>query len=179
MTRMVFGPSLVAAALATVGCSAGPYGHARVYAPLDVEQKAVAGAQEFDPVMAKRMPDKWEKHKVSLFGIVVERKDLGGRRVDVTLSLRALEPRNLCENSEDDSCRVTVSDREFDRIHATLTLAANEDAAGPISIGGASLLRVVGSLEVKDGNQFVDAAYYRHWPRGYFVTTRSAPFMRR
>ncbi|HVY45194.1 MAG TPA: hypothetical protein VHB21_04905 [Minicystis sp.] len=164
-----------------LGCGAGPYGHARTYVPLDAEEKAVAGAPELDPVMARRMPDQWVKKKVALFGVVLRRKDAGGGRAEVVLSLRALEPRNLCANTSDDSCRVTVSDRAFDRVLAKLRLATHEDAAGPTSIGFGSLLRVVGTLEEQpgpDGALVVDATYYRHWPRGDYVTTRSAPFMR-
>src|SRR6478609_8013385 len=72
MRRSVF--SLPFFALLSLGChSAGPYGYAREYQPLSAEKSAVAGAREFDPVMAERDKEDWKKGSVTLFGIVTGR----------------------------------------------------------------------------------------------------------
>jgi hypothetical protein len=168
---------------ASIGCGAGPYGHSRVYAALDAEQAALAGAEELDPVMAKRQPEAWAKKTVSVFGVVIKREEGGDKKGNLTLSVRALEPRNLCETVSEDSCRVTVTDREFDRVHARITLVDPNDEIGPASIGPGSLVRVVGKLAPTvnpgDGAQVIVARYYRHWPRGYYVTSSAAGLMRK
>lgn len=164
------------------GCGAGPYGHSRTYSPLDAEEVASQGAEEYDPVMVKRQPDAWQRKKVSLFGVVTRRADLAGGKADLTLSMRTLEPRNLCETSAEDSCRTTVSDSEHDRLHALVTFAAATDEIGQYSIGVGSLVRVVGTVAAPDANdatQVVEASYYRHWPRGFFVTRSAASILRR
>jgi hypothetical protein len=97
--------------------------------------------------------------------------------------MRRLEARNLCEDSSEDSCRVTVSDVEFGKLRVNVSFANAEDELGAQSIGQGSLLRVLGSLsktvDVADGALVVDAAYYRHWPHGYYVTTAAQGLMRR
>ena len=46
--------SLVALLLALACGSAGPYGHSRIYSPLDEEEQAASGSERYDPVMARR-----------------------------------------------------------------------------------------------------------------------------
>jgi len=176
---------LLAVALAatlTACASAGPYGHARVYAPLSEEEAAAQGSVEYDPIMAKRSPERWKGKTVSLFGVVVGRNAGASGAAEVKLSVRTLEPRNLCDSSSDDSCRVTVGDHEHAIVHAKLRLTA-EDDLGEHSVGSGSLIRVVGSLEdevhVTDGEPVIQARYYRHWPRGFYVTTADRAVMRR
>lgn len=162
--------------------SAGPYGHARSYVPLSVEEDATADATEYDPVMARRAPDQWKERKISLFGVVVARSRGRDGTTRVRLSMRRLEPRNLCESTSEDSCRVTVSDREYARLVARLRLRSGDDI-GEHSLGPGSLVRVVGQLtdefDAADGTPVVLAEYYRHWPRGFYVTTASRRFMKR
>src|SRR5215471_16317917 len=161
--------------------SAGPYGHSQVYSPLDEEESAAQGAADFDPVMAKRSPEKWKGKTVSLFGVVLARTPGTGGNAEVKLSVRTLEPRNLCDSSDEDTCRVTVSDREHAVVHALLHLAT-EDDIGEHSLGPQSLVRVVGSLsddvDPSDGEPIIVAKYYRHWPRGFYVTTAARALMR-
>lgn len=161
--------------------SAGPYGHARTYSALSDEESAADGATDYDPVMAKRSPEKWKGKPVSAFGIVVARSSGPGGASEVKLSLRNLETRNLCESSDDDTCRVTVSEHEHAVIHAMLHLRA-EDDLGEHSLGPGSLVRVIGVLadavDPSDGEPVIEAKYYRHWPRGFYVTTADRKFMR-
>jgi hypothetical protein len=171
------------AVVALAACQgAGPFGHAPRYVERDDEVAATAGAREFDPVMVERQPDQWRKGKTSLFG-VVERRDAGpGGQALLELSVRRLEPRNLCDSESDsDSCRVTVSDKDFGSVWVLVPLRGDDDV-GPRSVGLRSLVRVVGTVgqdvSPSDGAAVVHANWYRHWPAFYYVTRASARDMR-
>src|SRR5262249_2674782 len=145
------------------------------------EESAAEGSTEYDPVMAKRSPEKWKGKSVSAFGVVVSRNAGPGGASEVKLSLRNLETRNLCESTDDDTCRVTASEHEHAVVHAMLHLKA-EDDLGEHSMGPGSLVRIVGVLadavDQSDGEPVIEAKYYRHWPRGFYVTTADRKFMR-
>ena len=173
--------SCLLALLFVTGCSsAGPYGFSRTYSPLDAEEDAAEGAKEYDPVMAERDKAEWRKTKVSLFGIVNKRAVGAGGMAYVTLSVRTLEVRNLCEELDEATCRVTVGEREFAIVHALLKLSPGDDL-GEKSLNRGSLVRVLGKLsdevDPEDGTPVLKAEYYRHWPRNFFVTTASRPDM--
>lgn len=175
-----FGAAL---SFALLSChSAGPYGHSKVYAKAGSEDGAVGANKEYDPLLAERAPAKLKGRPFWLFGVVTNRGSGPGGAAYVALSLRSLQQRNLCETEDEDSCRVTVSEREMGRVHALLALSA-EDDMGQDSVGLGSLLRVVGSvtedLDPNDGTPILRASYYRHWPRGAFVTTKASSFMKR
>jgi hypothetical protein len=161
--------------------SAGQYGHSPEYAPLGDEESAASKAKEYDPVMAKRSPEKWKGAEVSAFGVVLSRTPGTGGNSQLKLSVRTLEPRNLCESSDTDTCRVTVSEHEHAIVHALVHLSA-EDDIGEHSVGPRSLVRVIGPLSDAvnegDGEQVIQARYYRHWPRNYYVTTADRKTMR-
>jgi hypothetical protein len=173
----------LALSLAVLGChSAGPYGHAVNYEPLGDEEKFASAAREYDPVMFQRQPDEWRAKPTSLFGVVTNRGSGSGGGAYLTVSVRRLEPRNLCDNANDeDSCRVTVSDRDFGVVHAIASLRP-EDDVGEHSVGIGSLVRVVGlfgqDLDSNDGAPIIRATYYRHWPRYTYVTKASSVNMR-
>jgi hypothetical protein len=132
------------AALLAACHGAGPYGHSPQYAPSGDEDSIVAGAREYDPVMVGRQPDEWRKGKVVVFGVVDRRAPGPGGQALLTLSVRRLELRNLCENAnDDDTCRVTVSDKDFGVVHALVSLRGDDDV-GPRSVGLRSLMRIVG-----------------------------------
>jgi hypothetical protein len=169
------------ALLLVVGChSAGPYGYSRTYSPLDAEEDAAEGAREYDPVMAERDKAEWKKQKVSVFGIVQKRTQGAGGAAYLTLSVRSQEPRNLCEELDEATCRVTVGEREFAVVHALLKLSPGDDI-GEKSVSQGSLVRVIGKLtdevDPDDGTPVLKADFYRHWPRSFFVTTASRPDM--
>lgn len=174
---------VVSAAALFVAChSPGQYGYSRTYSPLDAESHALTGAVEYDPVMAKRQPDAWKGKPLSVFGVVLSRTEGTGGSARLKLSLRTLESRNLCESSSEDTCRVTVSEREHSIAHALVELGGDDDV-GPLSVGASSLVRVVGQLvddvDPNDGSPVLRATYYRHWPRNYYVTTAARSHMRR
>jgi hypothetical protein len=173
---------LVLGALLLAGChGAGPYGHAPRYVELDDETAAVAGAREYDPVMVERQPEEWRKGKIALFGVVESRSAGPGGAALLKLSVHRLEPRNLCESeTDDDSCRVTVSDKDFGVVYALVVLRGDDDV-GPHAVRQRSLLRIVGTLgqDVSpEGAPILHATYYRHWPPFFYVTRSSATVMR-
>lgn len=177
-----FGIVLGVLALAVAGChSAGPYGHAPRYVELDEETTSCSGAREYDPVMVERQPDEWRKGRVMLFGVVMSRMPGPGGQAMLKLGVRRLEPRNLCQTeADDDSCRVTVSDKDFGVVYALAQLHG-EDDTGPHAVGQRSLVRVVGALGqdvAPDGAPILHAAYVRHWPMFFYVTRASASDMR-
>ena len=159
----------VAAVLTLASChSPGPYGHATNYAALDDETRAMTGAREYDPVMYPRQPEEWRKGSVHLFGVVDTRSPGPAGMAMLKLTVRRLEPRNLCENEKDeDTCRVTVSDKDFGIVYALVTLRGDDDV-GPKAVGARSLLRIVGTIgqdpSPTDGAPVIRAAFMRHWP---------------
>jgi hypothetical protein len=169
--------------LALAAChSPGPYGHAPQYAPLDDEKSAVADAREYDPVMYQRLPDEWRKGTVSLFGVVTNRGSGPGGGAYLALSVRRLEPRNLCDSMhDDDTCRVTVSDADWGVVHVLVPLTGADDV-GEHSVGVGSLVRVVGQIteavDPNDGTPIVRARWYRHWPRYFWVPKSAARELR-
>ena len=172
----------LATALA-LGCgSAGQYGHSRVYTPLSEEDDAASGSERYDPVMAQRLPQEWQGKKLDLFGIVLARAEGRDGLADLTLSVRRLAARNLCEAGEEDTCRVTVGDQELARVHALVTLR-QADAIGQKTLRPESLVRVIGKLEdhgnKDDGADVLVASYYRHWPPAEYVTEQARSYMRR
>jgi len=54
-----------------------------------------------DPVMAQRAPDDWKKARVNLFGVVKARKDAPGGGAYLTLGMRTLGTRNLCDEADE------------------------------------------------------------------------------
>lgn len=162
-------------ALCLVAChSAGPYGHSPNYAPLSEEVAALAGAKDYDPVMFARQPDEWRKQPVALFGVVESRAPGQSGAALLKLTVRRLEPRNLCESDkDDDTCRVTVSDKDFGVVYALVQLKGDDDV-GPRAVGVRSLLRIAAKVGAEinptDGAPVMHATYYRHWPVYSYVT---------
>jgi len=176
-------PAALILPLLLVAChSAGPYGYSRTYQPLSAEEAAANGAREYDPVMAARDKEDWKKSPTSVFGVVKTRTQAKDGSAYLTLSMRTLSERNLCDDFDEDTCRVTVSEHEHAVIHATVKLAS-EDDIGANSVGRGSLVRVIGKLtdevDADDGAPVLRASYYRHWPRNFFVTTADASHMQR
>ena len=166
-----------------IACSsAGPYGYSRTYAPTSEESDAEEGSERYDPVMARRLPKEWREKKLELFGVVLARTEGRDGLADLTLSMRRLAARNLCEAGEEETCRVTVGDQELSRVHALVKLK-QDGAVGAKQLGPRSLVRVVGKLEDQpnkdDGTDVLLAGYYRHWPPAEYVTEQARSYMRR
>jgi hypothetical protein len=166
-----------------MGChGGGPYGYAANYAPLDAEEAAVKGSREYDPIMYQREAEDWRTKKVTLFGVVTGRAPGPSGASNLTLSVRRLATRNLCSNANDeDTCRVTVTDKDFGVVHALVGLRP-EDDTGEHSVTAGSLVRVVGQfgedVDATDSAPVMRASFYRHWPRHFYVTNAAADLMR-
>jgi hypothetical protein len=169
-------------ALFLLGCGGGPYGHSVRYVPTSAEASAMAVARDFDPIMFERDPDAWRQGTTSLVGVVTSRAAGPLGEAYLAVSVRRLEPRNLCASANDeDTCRVTVTDRAFGMVHVVVALKG-EDETGDKAVAPGSLVRVAGRLvEHVDRNDcapVLRASFYRHWPRHYYVTRASAETMR-
>ncbi|TAK33078.1 MAG: hypothetical protein EPO40_00915 [Myxococcaceae bacterium] len=176
-------PGLVFLGLLAEGCaSAGRYGYARTYVPLDEEATMASRAEEpvYDEI--RRAPEPYRGRLVSFFGVVrsVERGEGGGWRL--ALQVRTHQERHLCEEDSESTCRVTVSARDGGPFTAVVTLRP-EDLDGENRLQTNSLVRVFGTVTPgeydAEGGPVVQVQYYRHWPRGQYVTTASADSMRR
>jgi hypothetical protein len=175
--RIAFAALFVACACS----SAGPYGYSREYSPLDEEEELLDGSRELDPVQIERDPETWKKGRISVFGVVKERKQGPGGATDLTLSMRSLATRNLCDSRDESTCRVTISEREHAIVHAIAALKG-EDDLGRKAVMPGSLVRVIGRLaqgvDTKDGSYVLQAQYLRHWPRDEYVTMGERDYMR-
>lgn len=183
LRMLVIGATGMLVVGALPGCrSAGPHGYAARYTATSDEKSAGEGAREYDPVMYGREPEAWRKGKTAIFGVVAGRAPGPGGAAYLTLSVRKLETRNLCSNANDeDTCRVTVSDRDFGVVHVLAKLRP-EDDMGEHSVGVGSLVRAVGvfgeDVDPAGGGPIMRATFYRHWPRYFYVTRASADLMR-
>ncbi len=160
--------------------SAGAYSYSTSYVPLSEEEKSSHGAKEFDPVMAKRFPKDFQH--VALFGVVTARGSGPNGTAELTLSVRRLEPRNLCINHlDEDTCRVTVSDTEFAQARAWVRVLA-EDDVGEHALMPGSMVRLVGDVDTgalaRDGSVVVRGSYYRHFPRFAYRTRADSVYMK-
>jgi hypothetical protein len=163
--------------------SGGRYGYAREYVYLPEEQPFAQRADEsavYDEV--RRLPDRFADHVLTWWGIVsnVEPGTEGLTRV--TLQLRTHQVRHLCEDETDGSCRVTINDRDGGSFTVLLRLNP-DDLSGENRVQPLALLHVYGTVVQgeynSDGGPVLRGQYYRHWPRGQFVTTASSGGMRR
>jgi hypothetical protein len=181
-TASVAGALLVVLCLLGCHSTGGPYGHAPRYVPLDDEARLAAAARDYDPVMVRHEPEEWRKGTLSLFGVVDNRQAGPAGQALLRLSVRRLATLNLCESRQDeDSCRVTVTDKDFGVVYALVSLRGDDDI-GPGAVQARSLLHLVGTLgqdvSPTDGTPIVHASYYRHFPPLTYVTNASARDMK-
>jgi hypothetical protein len=163
------------------GCGGGgPYGYSRSYSVLGEESPYFDRATESSYEEVRRTRPE-EQPFISWFGVVRGIEEAGGH-TRLALSLRAHQERHLCEGPGDDSCRVTVSEREIGTFTAIVDLRAADREAGPTRLQIGSLVRVYGrATEETDtnGGPVLSTEWYRHWPPHYYVTTRASSTMRR
>jgi hypothetical protein len=166
--------TLTAVAVFAVGCGETSYGHAPKYVPLDSERAAVDDARPYDASVAQHPPVTAAANRLTLFGVVESRSAGPGGQALLRLSVRDLEPENVCTRKGDaDSCRVTVSDKDRGVLWALVALRDIDDV-GARAVGQRSLLRLVGSMgqdvSPADGAPIIRADWYRHWPASEYVT---------
>lgn len=171
-----------------VGCAGpGPYGYAQVYTPLDAESEAAHGSIPFDPSAVRRKAKQWKGRLVTAFAVVEQIQPQKGnpQRLELVVTLRTLQARNLCQDADDASCRVTVSQQSFGvlRVFLTKDQVVPKGGEHPDVIQRGSLLRVIGTVtppeQETDELPSIDATLVRHWPLQTYVTTAQRESMRR
>ena len=172
---------LLASLLALGGCGANPYGFSRSYETLSDEEDFAEGAEEAVYEDVRRDPARFRERRLAWFGVVTGVEAGSGGATLVHLTHRSHQERHLCADETDASCRVTVAERASGPWSATLSLRP-EDTVGTDRVWTGSLLRVIGAPTGEfdaEGGPVLAAAYYRHWPRGAYVTTADRARMRR
>ena len=163
------------------GCGGGQYGFSRTYSTLSEEDDYAETAQESVYEDVRRDPASFRSQNIGWFGVVttVENGPNGAKLVHLTHRIH--QERHLCTDETDGSCRVTVSERASGPWTAVLTVHA-EDLEGVDRLGTGSLIKGYGSPNGEfdaEGGPVLALRYYRHWPRGAYVTTADRGRMRR
>jgi len=177
MRRLVLIPMM--ALWASCG-GAGDFGYSRQYVVSDDEEPYAESEQPVTYEEVRRDPASHAATRLGWFGIVTQVGE-GNGEVTVSLTHRLHQERHLCQDERADSCRVTVSDRQSGPFSAIIQIRP-EDRQGELRVWIGSLLKIYGSPTGDfdaEGGPVVRARFYRHWPRGRYVTTGAAGSMRR
>ncbi|MCS6799834.1 MAG: hypothetical protein NZ898_15175 [Myxococcota bacterium] len=181
MRRATIGWTVLVAPL-LAGCGgAGPYGFARQYEPLDEEEPYLERATSVSYEEVRRAPTTYTSTLLGWFGVVTAVDVAADGSALVALTYRTHQARHLCADERESSCRVTVSERAIGPWTARIRLR-HEDRFGSDRVWVGSLLRVYGRPTGdtdEQGGPVVAGEWYRHWPRGAYVTTGAAVTMRR
>lgn len=173
---------LIGVVLALAGCGgAGQYGYAREYVPLDDEESLFETATVPPYRDVRRDPRDFSSATITWFGVVTSTEPQQGGKVLVHMSHRIHQARHLCADMEADTCRVTVSERS-EGVFSALVRIHPEDVSGRNRLQTGSLVRVYGKVTGgydAEGGPILDARFYRHWPRGQYLTTAARGQMRR
>jgi len=171
---------LLAASFA--GCGPNLYGYARYYQPLDDAEAALSGAPEPTYLDVQRDPAAFSSRTIGWFGVVREVVPQDDGTMLVRMSQRPHQERNLCSARSEDTCRVTVSERDSGPFSVRVRLRTGGDSEGENRVQRESLLKIYGRVTSdydEDGGPFLSVEYYRHWPRGQWVDTSQQAVMRR
>jgi hypothetical protein len=184
--RLVAPTWLACIALAGLaGCAGNQYGYARQYSPLGDEEpyyeKAEGPGNDVTYEDVRRDPQTYANRMLGWFGVVAGAKRLPTGEVQIALDLRFHQPRHLCTDQFESSCKVTISNRVGGPFTTTLRLHP-EDESGAERLNVGSLVRIYGApnneFDSRGGPVF-KTQFYRHWPHGAYVTTSGANAMRR
>ncbi len=167
------------------GCGGGGrYGYTRTYSYYGDEERFARRANNdavYDEV--RRLPDRFNNQLLSWFGVVTEVTPGPNGTASVGLNLRTHQERHLCEDETEGSCRVTVSETDGGAFSARLEHVAPEEQNGENRIQIGSLVHVYGRLVPGEydanGGPVLRAEFFRHWPRGQYVTTAARGAWRR
>jgi hypothetical protein len=162
-------------------CGGSNYGFAREYVPTDDEELFYEHAVDVSYEEVRRDPSAFQQRLVGWFGVVSGVKRASDGSVVVALDMRFHQPRHLCSDQFESSCRVTISEREGGPFSTTLRLRP-EDTSGPERFNVGSLVKVYGTPTGEfdsRGGPLIKAQYYRQWPHGAYVSTTGRATMRR
>ena len=165
-----------------VGCGASnPYGFGREYAPTDEEEPYYERAVDLSYEEVRRDPQAFSGRIVGWFGVVSGAKRMPNGEVELALDLRFHQPRHLCNDQFESSCRVTISERAGGPFSTSVRLRS-DDASGPERLNVGSLVKVYGKpsgdFDAR-GGPVIKAEWYRQWPHGAYVSTIGQGAMRR
>jgi len=163
-------------------CGSNPYGYAPTYQTLSEEGQFIEKGIDPSYEEVRRDPSSHQQELIAWFGVVDDIKvDAKSGEARAALTLHFHQDRHLCSDQFDSSCRVTISDKAGGPFSALLTLKG-EDREGRDRLYTGSLVKVYGHVTTDyddRGGPILKVDYYRHWPRGTFVTTMRANNMRR
>jgi hypothetical protein len=181
-TARVVGLTTTWIALAAfAACGGNNYGYAREYVPTDDEEPFYEKAADVSYEEVRRDPKAFEQRLVGWFGVASGVKRNTDGSVVVGLDMRFHQPRHLCSDQFESSCRVTISEREGGPFSTTLRLRS-EDVGGAERLNVGSLVKVYGTPTGEfdsRGGPLIKASYYRQWPHGAYVSTSGRVNMRR
>jgi hypothetical protein len=169
--------------LGLVGCAGpGKYGYARRYVPLEAEEPFVEHAERVTYEQVRRDPLDYRGTMLGWFGVVTGLDEAPeGEGTMVHMTFRSHRKRHLCRTERESSCRVTVSEEQGGPFTARLRLRP-DDRKGQSKVWVGSLLKVYGKPTGEfdeRGGPILSTEWYRHWPRGNYVTTAAQGAMRR
>lgn len=162
-------------------CAGNPYGYAREYIPQSGESEYMEQAVPLTYEEVRRDPEGNKDRLLSWFGTVVGMQQGEHGQTLVALELRFRQPRNLCRDQFESSCRVTVSDRTGGPFSARMVVPADA-RGGRNGVGKGALVRVYGyptSDFDERGGPVLRAAHFRYWPYGTYVFASNRTNMRR
>lgn len=145
------------------------------------EKSHFENAQELPYEQVKTSPYEYKDKEIAWFGVVENLSDLADGQTLLTIAVRAHQARHLCKDEYEDSCRVTVSQTSTGKFVTRLALKKDEKS-GKERIWVGSLLKVYGHTTGdfdENGDPVIATTYYRHWPRGTYVTTAQREAMTR
>ena len=157
------------------------YGYAREYVPAADEEPFYEKAADVSYEEVRRDPQAFAQRLVGWFGVVSSVKRASDGSVIAALDMRFHQPRHLCSDQFESSCRVTISERAGGPFSTTLHLRS-EDESGAERVNVGSLVRVYGSptgdFDAR-GGPVIKAQFYRQWPHGAYVSANARAAMRR
>ena len=171
----------MACSLALAACAgSNPYGHGREYVPADGEDAYYDRAHDVSYEEIHRDPQGYAHELIGWFGSVTAiDKDKDGA-VKVALDLRFHQPRHLCTDQFESSCRVTISERSGGPFSTRVQLT-QEQRVGSERLNAGSLVRLYGEPtgEMDDrGGPMLKTEWFHYWPPGAYVTTSGSVSMR-
>jgi hypothetical protein len=172
--------------LLLLGACAGanPYGYGREYLPADDEEGYYERAQELSYEEVRRNPQAYASELLGWFGVVTKIDKRPSGEAVLALELKFHQPRHLCRDQFDSSCRVTISERAGGAFTTTVQLPAEQHegfgSTDWLNVG--SLVKVYGAPTGEydeRGGPVIKTEWYRYWPHAMYVTTTGNATMRR
>jgi len=178
-TRVVIPSALVWVLLCA--CGGGQYGYDREYVTHGDEDPYMERVAQVSYEDVRRDPADYRSSLLGWFAVVTSVERDAGNRTLIHGTHRIHQARHLCSDETSGSCRVTVSDRASGPFTAVVDIRP-EDREGEERLWGGSLVKIYGSPTGEfdtEGGPILDGEFYRHWPRGTYVTTGASGSMRR